>query len=312
MSKETFYFSHDYGARNDPKLMNVLMDLGCEGIGAYWCIIEQLYEQGGSITLKSCRSIAFALRIEEEKINRLVLDYGLFENDGSSFWSLSVNRRTEIRQEISEKRRKSAQKRWGSNTCNAKAQDTDANASPKNAIALQVHSDSIQLQCNKKKEKEKKENTSSNDDDKKENKEKSSAPSGAPSPSPSLINDFGDCRLYGLDELLIRMQSDGGWIRAVSENLKLIEKPGGASAAIQEFIEELRIKGVKSKREDDAKQHFVNWIRIKQKTENNDTDSYTPARKVYQGTGKSGSSFNDGKPKRYRDESYKPNPNRKI
>ena len=40
--KETFYFAHDYNARNDPKLQNVLFDLGVEGIGVFWCFIEEL------------------------------------------------------------------------------------------------------------------------------------------------------------------------------------------------------------------------------------------------------------------------------
>ena len=58
--KDTFYFQHDYNARNDPKLQDVLIDLGVEGIGVFWCIIEQLYEQGGKLPLRSCKSIAFA------------------------------------------------------------------------------------------------------------------------------------------------------------------------------------------------------------------------------------------------------------
>ena len=45
--KDSYYFQHDYNARNDPKLQDVLIELGVEGIGIYWCIIEQLYEQGG-------------------------------------------------------------------------------------------------------------------------------------------------------------------------------------------------------------------------------------------------------------------------
>ena len=46
MAKESFYFSHDYGSRNDPKLVKVLMKLKQEGKGVYWDLIEMLYEQG--------------------------------------------------------------------------------------------------------------------------------------------------------------------------------------------------------------------------------------------------------------------------
>lgn len=45
--KEIFYFQHDYNARNNPKLQNVLMEHGCAGIGVFWCIVEQLHEQDG-------------------------------------------------------------------------------------------------------------------------------------------------------------------------------------------------------------------------------------------------------------------------
>lgn len=77
--KETFYFQHDYNARNDPKLQDVLIDLGVEGIGVFWCIIEQLYEQGGTLPIRSCKSIAFALHVDCNVVERLVHDYGLFK-----------------------------------------------------------------------------------------------------------------------------------------------------------------------------------------------------------------------------------------
>ena len=80
--KETFYFAHDYNARNDPKLQYVLFDLGVEGIGVFWCIIEQLYEQGGKWPLQYGKSIAFALHVDFKCVERLVNEYGLFKNDG--------------------------------------------------------------------------------------------------------------------------------------------------------------------------------------------------------------------------------------
>jgi len=51
------YFSHDYNARNDTKLVKVFMKYQLKGIGAYWCIIEMLYEEGG-----------YLLRSEYERI----------------------------------------------------------------------------------------------------------------------------------------------------------------------------------------------------------------------------------------------------
>lgn len=110
--KETFYFQHDYNARNDPKLQDVLIDLGVEGIGVFWCIIEQLYEQGGTLPIRSCKSIAFALHVDCNVVERLVHDYGLFQNDGEKMWSESVLNRLNRRTEVSEKRKLAALARW--------------------------------------------------------------------------------------------------------------------------------------------------------------------------------------------------------
>ena len=110
--EDSYYFQHDYNARNDPKLQDVLIELGVEGIGIYWCIIEQLYEQGGTLPLRYCKSIAFALHVDYKTIERLVNNYGLFANDGENMWSDSVLKRLDKRKDISDKRKQAAIARW--------------------------------------------------------------------------------------------------------------------------------------------------------------------------------------------------------
>lgn len=112
--KDTFFFTHDYNARNDPKLQRVLMKLGCAGLGIYWCIIEQLYEQGGSLPMCDCESIAFALRVEVGMVEKIVTDFDLFKTDEMRFWSPSVNTRLEKRTEIAQKRKNAALVSWES------------------------------------------------------------------------------------------------------------------------------------------------------------------------------------------------------
>ncbi|HEY9542984.1 Lin1244/Lin1753 domain-containing protein [Prevotella sp.] len=112
--KEVFYFQHDYNARNDPKLQDVLIEHGVGGIGVFWCIIEQMYEQDGFLPLKSCKSIAFALHIDCNLVESVVLDFGLFQNDGTNFWSNSVKSRLDKRKEVKEARKNAALKRWES------------------------------------------------------------------------------------------------------------------------------------------------------------------------------------------------------
>lgn len=91
--KDTFYFQHDYNARNDPKLQEVLIEHGAMGLGVFWCIIEQLYEQGGRLPLRSCKSIAFALHVEFEVVESIVRNFDLFETDDTHFWSNSAQAR---------------------------------------------------------------------------------------------------------------------------------------------------------------------------------------------------------------------------
>ena len=143
--KETFYFAHDYNARNDPKLQNVLFDLGVEGIGVFWCIIEQLYEQGGKLPLHYCKSIAFALHVDFKCVERLVNDYGLFKNDGENMWSESVLNRLNRRSERSGKRKLAAMERWRKSASNSDASASNSDASASNSDASAMHN---RITCN--------------------------------------------------------------------------------------------------------------------------------------------------------------------
>lgn len=136
MAKDVFYFTHDFGARNDPKLLAVSRRYGLAGIGLYWCVIEMLYEQGGSLELNSLDSIGYQLHDDDSIINSLVNDFGLFETDGKMFWSESVNKRLDRRAEIAGKRRQAAQNRWkGSETAKEGQEEANepegANVQPK-------------------------------------------------------------------------------------------------------------------------------------------------------------------------------------
>jgi hypothetical protein len=46
--KETFYFSHDYNATQDPKIMLLLSSCGLSGLAMYWILIEILHQQPDS------------------------------------------------------------------------------------------------------------------------------------------------------------------------------------------------------------------------------------------------------------------------
>lgn len=132
MSKKTKdsvneYFSHDYHARNDPKLQKLQAKMGHDGKGIYWDIIELLYEQGGKLLVSEIETYAFSIRCEKIAFQNVISDFDLFTNDGEYFWSASVLKRLKLRGIKSANASKSANKRW-------KKQD---------AIALPTHSDRI-------------------------------------------------------------------------------------------------------------------------------------------------------------------------
>lgn len=110
--KQTFFFSHDYNARNDHKMVALHMTHGLAGIGAYWCIIEMLYEADGYLMRSHCDRIAFALRTESDSIASIIYDSELFDYDEDQFWSSSVLERLQLRADKSQKATKSAEKRW--------------------------------------------------------------------------------------------------------------------------------------------------------------------------------------------------------
>lgn len=108
--KEAFYFQHDYNARNDPKMQRLIMKCGCEGVGIYWCIIEQLYEQGGKLPNNHIETIAFNLHTTKTTVEDVVFGLNLFVFDDEFFWSESVLKRLENRSLISSKRSEAGRK----------------------------------------------------------------------------------------------------------------------------------------------------------------------------------------------------------
>ena len=130
------YFSHDYNARNDLNMKKLFMGEGLSGIGLYWCLVEMLYEKNGYIDLEYIPIIAFDLRTTEETVHRVIDKYELFCKNDTHFFSNSVLKRLEMRNEKSEKAKSSANARWN------------------NANAMRTHSESNAIKENKIKEKE--------------------------------------------------------------------------------------------------------------------------------------------------------------
>lgn len=112
MAKRSLYFQHDFGARNDPKLMAVQKSIGLDGVGFFWCVLELLYEQGGTLDLQAADDLAYQLHFDAEKAKKVITEFGLFEIDGNKFFSPSARERLSKTMTIAEKRRNAANTRW--------------------------------------------------------------------------------------------------------------------------------------------------------------------------------------------------------
>jgi hypothetical protein len=136
--KETYYFTHDYNARSDSKIKNLIRRHQMLGYGIYWAIIEDLYQNANALPL-DYEGIAFDLHTDKKIVESVINDFDLFVKDADSFGSLSVQRRLNERSEKSNKARLSALERWN-----------------KNANALQPQSDSNAIKERKEKERKEK------------------------------------------------------------------------------------------------------------------------------------------------------------
>lgn len=81
MSRESFYFKHDYNARNDPKMVKLRRESGAAAYGVAWMIVEMLHENGGRIS-HDPEIIAYEIREPRELIEKVISSEVFFVKDG--------------------------------------------------------------------------------------------------------------------------------------------------------------------------------------------------------------------------------------
>lgn len=229
------YFTHDYNARTDPKLQEVIMTHGMAGIGVYWCIVETMYEQGGRLPTKSINSIAYNLHTSEDIVRSIIYDFELFVVEGDEFMSNAVKSRIVKKEEISAMKQKAAMARWGKPNadvmqmqykCNADAQKNDADAMQAECRCNAIY-----------KENKNKENI-------KEKDKKEKASSSLP-----------------LDEEIEDVKADNTWVDRICMNHHII--PAKLFTMLNDFKAECIANGIERHRNiADVKSHINNWLRI--------------------------------------------------
>lgn len=96
-AKDAFYFPHDANAKDDPKCVMLIEQLGLEGYGIYWILVEILRDQPGyRYPLMALPAIARKYNTTTSKVETVVRNYGLFGlSEDAFFFSESLNRRME-------------------------------------------------------------------------------------------------------------------------------------------------------------------------------------------------------------------------
>lgn len=66
MAKESYYFSHDYNARNDRKIAALVSEYKAAGYGIFWCACEMMHEEGGALEMDEITYYAIAKDLNED------------------------------------------------------------------------------------------------------------------------------------------------------------------------------------------------------------------------------------------------------
>lgn len=133
-----FFFSHDFDARNDLKIINLRAEYGWEGYGIFWALCETIAENDNPIPIDNINGLSFILGVEKTFLSTFIkfcIDEDLFIEVDNSITSKSLEERLEHKREKSRKAKESAERRW--KNANKKHLESDDNAN-----ALQTQSDS--------------------------------------------------------------------------------------------------------------------------------------------------------------------------
>lgn len=111
--KDAYYFPHDSNAKDDPKNVLLIEQLGLEGYGIYWVLIEILRDQPEyRYPLLLVPSLARKYNTTAEKMKAVIRGYGLFEIDEENFFSVSLLRRMVVIDDKRAKAKRAIEIRW--------------------------------------------------------------------------------------------------------------------------------------------------------------------------------------------------------
>jgi hypothetical protein len=108
MAKESYYFSHDYNARNDRKIAALVSKFKSSGYGIFWCACEMMHEEGGSLEMDDITYYAISKDLNEDfelvknVIENCISKFRLFTTEDGKLHSGRVKTNLNKRLKISE------------------------------------------------------------------------------------------------------------------------------------------------------------------------------------------------------------------
>jgi uncharacterized protein YdaU (DUF1376 family) len=114
-NKNTYYFSHDYNAHNDVKILFMRQQLGMEGYGIYWFLVESLANAGGYLPMNMIPILTMQMHSTEAKVSGVIREFDLFKIVDEQFFSIRLNEHLQdikmLKQSKSEAGKRSAEVR---------------------------------------------------------------------------------------------------------------------------------------------------------------------------------------------------------
>jgi hypothetical protein len=118
MKSKSYYFSHDYNAANDTKILFLRHQLGMEGYGIYWFLIERLADAGGKLPIELIPVLAMQMQSTDIKVKGVITQFDLFTIVDGEFWSERLQSHLGLREKLSQSGKNGALNRWGNGEAN--------------------------------------------------------------------------------------------------------------------------------------------------------------------------------------------------
>lgn len=117
MRKDTFWFNHDFNARNDERILELRSNFGAESYGVFWMLIETMAENtNGGIKYSLIGGLSLGYGVAKGRLKEIIdfaIAIGLFYEVDGFIFSKRFDKFKQFRGKFSEKGREGAAKRWG-------------------------------------------------------------------------------------------------------------------------------------------------------------------------------------------------------